>query len=190
MKKLLPILLILATLLGISIYNEINKKEEIINLSKTWQFKDKKIKKLHLEGIEQDILFNVKKTDQEQSSLSVHGEVTKSVYDILKKAKINKSSAYIPFSKDGFKLYMTSEGKKTLLFDLNVGRKGFEKIDLESSAGEVKMLVPSDFNGKYKLHLENNGKLIEKPKSNETDKSIIEITASDKVRVIKRKTQE
>lgn len=184
MKKVLPFIIIFFVLIVAVICLSLYNAQTTVEIVKNWSMKA--VEKIEIYGSEQPLTLKIEKTKNKETSVILSGKVSKSAAELLEQAKIDDANLYVPLSKRGFKLTLSSLGKSELTITVKLAENAsFKEIFVDTLAGNVNVIVPKSFDGKYDVVLNSGAKLLEVPDTNKTMDSVIKIDAYSDVRITK-----
>lgn len=187
MKKKLLIFIAVIGLVFVAGYSSIASEAPKEDIKKTWDFKGGQVDSITLDGSQQDLNVVLIDSDADTTTVELSGKVSSTAYKLLEKAEVKDGKLTLPFSKQGFKLVMTSDEKDPLTVKITTNlSKPFKKIDFDLMGGEVKMVVPETYEGRYETDIyQGNGKVLSVPETTKKMNSLISVSTSEDISIIK-----
>lgn len=133
-------------------FNALEASKTTVPITKSWELTSPNIEMIALDGTQQDVDLTINYTDEPSSYLVVNGKVSEESADMLEEAEVSEDNLYLPFSKKGFRVAVSSSGKDRLEVTLKLGKDvTFKDLSLDTWTGNVTVTVPKGFSGKFDL---------------------------------------
>ncbi|WP_375178840.1 hypothetical protein [Enterococcus rotai] len=185
-KKLMILILVVAVVLFVG-YTTIRSDKTTKAITKEWSFSADVIDSLSLLGAEQDVKTTIIETEKEETVVKLAGKVSDKTDKELDKVKTKAKSLEITLSDtDGFKLMPSSDGKSELEMQVFLDKNAsIKNLKIESIVGNVDVMVPQDFQGKYVTSAKNGGEVLAVPDTSKDQDEVIEISTIGDIRIKK-----
>ncbi|MGM0337035.1 hypothetical protein [Enterococcus sp. AZ007] len=189
MKTILTIFgLIIVAVFGYILLGKDDTTEEI---KQTWDVSPDTISKIKLNEGQQNMKINYTESPDNLIHVTIEGKVAKSVKEKLTDKKFTgekNDQLEITFAKVngiGFVSQPDDASELTMEIALPQGKQ-LKKLEMKMTVGDISIMVPQDFQGKYKLRARDGEKIKAVPETDKSQESTILVNTSGTITIEKK----
>lgn len=186
MKKKILILigvLLVATVGGKTILSNASSDHLI---SEEWTTKESSINKIELLGCSQDMNVEVKQTDALETTVQIEGIVSEKVVKSLKDVKFSEGKLSVTLGTTGtLGLSISPEKAEAFRVKILLGINATVENYLFNGNAAVFVKIPRTYEGRYDLNTNKEGRVLQLPKTNQTDQTLLKVDTLGDIRIEK-----
>ncbi|CRH19530.1 conserved exported hypothetical protein [Carnobacterium maltaromaticum] len=151
-------------------------------VSMDWEIKENNNQVIELLNSSQNIDIDIQQTESEYTKVLIEGTVSQKTYDKIQEVKVEGNSLNIQLGSDSMVgLTMVSDDDdEALKLTILLGKEATVKKYYIDGTSKIKVKVPGNYNGKFKLNTNNEGEILNVPKTTKEENTVIQIdTAGD-----------